>query len=139
MLRGDVIVAAVQEERLSRRKRHVLRGAAPSLAIRYCLDAAGLAPEGIDLVVFSSPASTAEAANDIRRNPDLRLVERGAPVEIISHHLAHAVSAYALSGFADAAAVVIDGAGSPHPDLSPEERACVVGPVAPGARESISL
>src|SRR5947207_2491152 len=42
-------VAAVQEERLSRRKNDA---AFPLGAIEYCLDHAGLAPEELDAVVF---------------------------------------------------------------------------------------
>jgi carbamoyltransferase len=42
-------VAAVQEERLSRRKNDA---AFPIAAIEYCLDAAGLEPEELDAVVF---------------------------------------------------------------------------------------
>ena len=42
-------VAAVQEERLSRRKNDA---AFPIAAIEYCLDEAGLEPEQLDAVVF---------------------------------------------------------------------------------------
>ena len=42
-------VAAVQEERLSRRKNDA---AFPIAAIEYCLDSAGLEPDDLDAVVF---------------------------------------------------------------------------------------
>src|ERR1700735_2631262 len=35
-----------------------------------------------------------------------------APFRLVDHHLAHAISAYAFSGFDDAAVLVIDGRGS---------------------------
>src|SRR5206468_6738902 len=44
-----VPVAAVQEERLSRRKNDA---AFPLAAIEWCLDCAGLEPEALDAVVF---------------------------------------------------------------------------------------
>jgi carbamoyltransferase len=44
-----VPIAAVQEERLSRRKNDA---AFPLLAIRWCLDDAGIGPEALDAVVF---------------------------------------------------------------------------------------
>ena len=44
-----VPIAAVQEERLSRRKNDA---AFPLLAIEWCLDHAGIGPEGLDAVVF---------------------------------------------------------------------------------------
>src|SRR4051794_6056484 len=44
------IVAAVEQERFSRRKHAV--GELPLDAIRYCLDTAGLKPEDIDVVAY---------------------------------------------------------------------------------------
>src|SRR5438105_504959 len=44
-----VPIAAVQEERLSRRKNDA---AFPLLAIEWCLDQAGIGPEALDAVVF---------------------------------------------------------------------------------------
>ena len=52
LLRGDEIVVAIQEERLSRFKRHRINGAGPSLAISYCLNYAGIAPSDLSLVVL---------------------------------------------------------------------------------------
>src|SRR4029078_12039716 len=49
LLVDGVPVAAVQEERLSRRKNDA---AFPIEAIEYCLDSAGLEPEDLDAAVF---------------------------------------------------------------------------------------
>lgn len=42
LLKDDEIVVAVQEERLSRFRRHRIYGAKPSCALGYCLDYAGI-------------------------------------------------------------------------------------------------
>jgi carbamoyltransferase len=49
LLIGGMPIAAVQEERLSRRKNDA---AFPLLAIEWCLDHAGIGPEALDAVVF---------------------------------------------------------------------------------------
>jgi len=51
LLDGDTVVAAIQEERLVGIKRHPLTFEADSLAIRYCLEAAGIKPRELDLIV----------------------------------------------------------------------------------------
>jgi len=52
LLRGDEIVVAIQEERLSRFKRHRILGAGPSHAVPYCLNYAGIEPRDLSLVVL---------------------------------------------------------------------------------------
>ncbi|MGH9763467.1 MAG: carbamoyltransferase family protein, partial [Blastocatellia bacterium] len=54
------------------------------------------------------------------------------------HHHAHAVSAFATSGFQEAGVLVIDGIGSPAEDLSEEEVASIKNP-GEDAWEIISL
>lgn len=136
LLRGDEIVVAVQEERLTRQKRARLRGAAPALSLRYCLEYAGIRPQDLDLVVLSAQGPLATAEDDVRLNPLLQVGLHGTPVQTLSHHAAHAYSAFATSGYADSAVLVVDGAGSPLADLSEAERAAIV---SPGLGEIISL
>ena len=50
---------------------------------------------------------------------------------LVSHHRAHALSAFAASGFDEAAVLVIDGMGSEGDELAPGERAALVSD-APG-------
>ena len=52
LLKGDEIVVAIQEERLTRFKRHRIRGAGPSRAVAYCLNYAGIEPSELSLVVL---------------------------------------------------------------------------------------
>lgn len=97
LLEGDRIVAAVQEERLSRRKRQRIYGAKPSLALTYCLEQAGIQASDLDLVVYCSQARATTPDEDMHLNPVLQTQHHGIPVVRISHHLAHAVSAFATS------------------------------------------
>jgi carbamoyltransferase len=125
LLRGDRIVAAVQEERLTRIKRQRICGATPAFAITYCLTHAGIDAADLDMIVISVQGRSQSAENDLSRNWMLRPGQTGVRVERISHHLAHAISAFALSGFADSAVLVVDEIGSPWEDLPPNERAVV--------------
>ena len=66
LLRGDEMVAAVQEERLSRVKRQRIHGALPSLAINYCLQSAGITPRDLNLITYSVPGrSVGEVLEDL--------------------------------------------------------------------------
>lgn len=128
LLKGSEIVAAIQEERLAGEKRARIARADESLAIRYCLNAAGIEPKDLDLVVgahFSGHA--AEGAT---------FWPAGAPVrlEIIPHHLAHAVGAFATSGFDEAAVLIIDGQGGYEDFLPESERRNIRRATGPGFR-----
>jgi carbamoyltransferase len=138
--RDGEILYAVAEERLSRIK-HDARF--PALAIRACLDFAGIAPPEIHFICRSWPKPGAFARHDLKcllsgtmpvssagvltllrdyasgtlqqggRKPFIRTFgETPADFRFIDHHLAHAISAYAYSGFNEAAVLVIDGRGA---------------------------
>jgi carbamoyltransferase len=138
--RDGEILFAVAEERLSRVK-HDARF--PVLAIRACLDFAGVRPDALDFVCCSWPRYGAFARHDLKcmlsgklpvtsagvltlardyvsttlqqggRKPFERHFGRThAEFRFVDHHLAHAISAYAYSGFDEAAVLVIDGRGA---------------------------
>lgn len=138
LLKGDRIVVAIQEERLSRRKRHATHGSQPSLALKYCLDYAGIQPRDLDLVVNSVVGRMKSPVEDVTLNPLLQIPLHGIPVLTVPHHMAHAVSAFATSGFEESAVLVVDGVGSPFEDLSLDEQAAIKNPVPQGS-ETISL
>ena len=138
LLRGDEIAVAIQEERLSRKKRHRIHGAQHSLALDYCFSAAGIAPRQLSAAVLTVQGKSNSPTHDLKLNPFLRIDENRIPASIISHHMAHAVSAFATSGFPEAAVLVIDGIGSPAQDLSDAERNCIKNP-CDEAWEIISL
>jgi carbamoyltransferase len=138
LLRGDEIVVAIQEERLSRKKRHRIYGAQHSLSLEYCFDYAGITPRDLSAIVLTVQGRAKSKNQDLRLNPFLEVEANGTPVRVIGHHLAHAVSAFATSGFQESAILVIDGIGSPAEDLLPEEAGTIKNPCEDGW-EIISL
>jgi len=129
------LVAAVEEERFNRIKHgkeadfdnpHQF----PERAIRYCLKQAGLTAADIDHVAFSfDPKSRRKQYRAEWWDPRLEETFRlrmgevpavadelfgrslGQRLHFVSHHLAHAASAYFPSGFDRAAILSIDGIG----------------------------
>jgi carbamoyltransferase len=114
---------AIAEERLSRLKHDIPRNDRgerhnyfPHRAAAYCLAACGLTYADVDLVVAST--TYVLGADGGRRNLTPRDVRwhcpqlGGARVETVLHHLSHAASAASCSGFASAAALIVDGGGS---------------------------
>ena len=97
LLRGDEIVVAVQEERLTRIKRDKLYGGQNSLALQYCLDCAGIQPGDLSMVVLSALPGATSPMQDLKHNSLLRIEENGIRSELIPHHYAHAVSAFATT------------------------------------------
>jgi carbamoyltransferase len=138
LLKGDEIVVAIQEERLSRRKRHRISGAQHTMSLDYCFDYAGITPRDLSMIVITVQGPATAASQDLTQNPFLKVKEYGTPTRFVSHHFAHAVSAYATSGFRESDILVIDGIGSPAEDMSDDERGAVVNPME-GGWEIISL
>jgi carbamoyltransferase len=121
LLRGDEIVVAIQEERLLRQKRAQHPQWKPSLALKYCLDTAGIKPEDLSAIAGNSTGSARMPKEDISLNHFLRPHDNKIPVFRVGHHLAHAVGAFATSGFKESAVLIIDGSGSPIADLDEKE------------------
>lgn len=138
LLKGDEIVVAIQEERLSRFKRHRIYGAGPSLAIDYCLNYAGIEPSALNLVVLCVQGEAKSHLHDVRRDPSLEVLTHKIPTMTIPHHYGHALSAFATSGFEEAAILVVDGTGSPAADFITSEQKLINGSCA-DAWETISL
>ncbi|UCD64898.1 MAG: carbamoyltransferase, partial [Candidatus Zixiibacteriota bacterium] len=124
------IRAAAAEERFSGNKG---TNAFPANAIRYCLQAGNLTPSDIDHVahgfsyeplkdVFDgNPFSQQQFCEIYARENQANYLEEFFPdtgladklVEV-PHHLAHAASAYYLSGFKESLIMVVDGMGEVH-------------------------
>lgn len=128
------IVAAIAEERLSRKKHD---NGFPKLAIRFCLDWANMSSLDIDAVAFyEKPIVKFErvlaqhidtfprGVHVFRQNigswfsrnlkvADTLKKEIGfdGPVLYVPHHLSHAAASYYLSGYDKSAIVTIDGVG----------------------------
>jgi carbamoyltransferase len=135
LLRDGVLVAAAQEERFSRIKHD---SSFPALAIRVCLEQAGLRAEDLDYVVFyEKPFAKAErlVTTILATFPRSRKLFRDAmhlwltdklwikddirtqlgihPSRIlfVDHHLSHAASALFCSPFEEAGILTVDGVG----------------------------
>ena len=138
LLRGDEIFVAVQEERLTRVKRQWIYGAADSLAANYCLTFAGVQPQDLSAIALSITGSAKNPQHNLQLNPLVTSSNKSTRTFVVPHHYAHAVSAFATSGFADSAILVIDGVGSPAEDMFEEERKVFTKRVEHGS-EIISL
>ncbi len=121
LLRGDEIVVAIQEERITRFKRHRIYGAGPSRAVSYCLNYARIQPRDLSLIVLCVQGRASEQKHDIRLDPILNVLTNSIPTITIPHHYGHAVSVFATSGFEESAVLIVDGAGSPIDDCTSDE------------------
>lgn len=123
------VMAAAAEERFNRQKHS---GAFPIGAIRYCLEAGGLSLADVDEIAHSfdyapyalaysmDPVSAARYREVYSPEAFLDQIERHLKhypadrVYGVSHHVAHAASAYFTSGWDDCLVVVVDGMGEVH-------------------------
>jgi carbamoyltransferase len=128
-------VAAVQEERISRRKNDA---AFPLAAIEWCLDSAGLEPEDLDAVVFyerpmlkferilttalrAFPVGRKAFVHAMRNSLGEKVWVRGIiqaqvgvarrKVLFTEHHQSHAAAAFLTAPTRDAAILTTDGVG----------------------------
>jgi carbamoyltransferase len=129
MLCDGEVVAAAAEERFTGEKQ---TGAFPVRAIQYCLAEQALQIDQIDAIVHAfdyspyerfwrmDPSSADMYDAVFSRAALLREVEHYFPgfpascVYNISHHLAHAASAYFTSGWDECLTIVVDGMGEVH-------------------------
>jgi carbamoyltransferase len=149
------LVAAVAEERISRRKH---TGDFPTGAIASCLAEAGLAIEDVDELVHGfdyapyrsvygvDPVSRDLYRDVYSRDALLALVAREFPtlppsrVHHVGHHFAHAASAYYTSGWTDCLAIVIDGMGEAHSVTAFQAHdGCLERVFQVGAQDSIGI
>jgi len=110
LIAGDKIVA-IADERLSRIK-HSPRKFFPRHAIPYCLNALNIKPEEIDHIVADQTGMRSELDMEkIFRKWDKKGRFSKAKFHVVSHHDAHAASAFFCSPFKEAAVLVYDGYG----------------------------
>jgi carbamoyltransferase len=138
LLKGDTIVVAIQEERLTRRKGDRIYAARPCLAVAYCLATAGIRVSDLDLVAVGIQGAAASPEHNIYLNPQLDVSRNEIGVRVYSHHLCHAASVFATSGFRQSAILVIDGLGSPVEDLMECEKESIIDHPA-SSWESVSM
>jgi carbamoyltransferase len=101
------VCVAIEKERITRKKHD---GFNDSDAISYCLRAERICMQDVSLVVQNTWEGMLERGNHWFHGP--RILDANIPVVTISHHLAHAYSAFAMSPFEDAHVLVIDNGGN---------------------------
>ena len=115
LLKNGRVLVGIEKERLSRIKHD---GGNDSLTTEYCLKAAGIGLDEIDLVVqcenFVIPSKNEFKGPRVFKNyPDEKFVS-------ISHHLAHAYSVIGTCPYKKFNILVIDGCGSPYDQCNDE-------------------
>src|SRR3954468_24075822 len=149
LLRDGVIAFAISKERITREKHAT---GFYQEVIDYCLDAEGIRLEDVELIVrncYILPVPEMEERLVYQDMPGfLPEFERGEAakhplyrsgkdkVVTISHHLAHAYSAFAVSPFDEGVVMIVDGVGSYKSDVMETYPATDTG--TPLARESES-
>jgi carbamoyltransferase len=135
LLRDGEIVAACQEERLSRKKHD---SGFPARAVKYVLREAGIGPEQLDAVGFYDKpllkfermlstyiATFPRSFGSFRKAMPLWIHEKlwvpslipkelrpyRGPILFAEHHMSHAASCFLVSPFEEAAILTVDGVG----------------------------
>jgi len=117
LVEDGVVVAAIEEERLSRRKHS---GKFPYLAIEHCLRARGLTLDDIDYIAYGEEGGvgTYRDASISEAHIATLLAARfpcrsdlADKIVTVEHHIGHAMSAFIPSGFARALVMTADGFG----------------------------
>jgi carbamoyltransferase len=103
---------AIEKERLTRRKHD---GGNDKLSMQYVLERAGITLDDVEMVVQNENYGMFYGGNAEYRDEE-RLIGESTQVVTISHHLAHAYSAFGPSGFDEAAVLVVDGCGNSYED-----------------------
>jgi len=131
LLRNGEIAAAISKERITRKKH---ASGFYGDAVDYCLKAAGISLDDVDLVVRNSyvlPVEDMETRMLSMYVPEaMALEERAASMKhplylprsnkvmTVSHHLAHAYSAFAVCPFDEGVVMVVDGVGNYAADIA---------------------
>jgi carbamoyltransferase len=131
LLRDGALACAINKERITREKHATgfYQG-----VVDYCLAAEGIALDDIDLVVRNCyvlpvedletrmvSADVPEVMNDAERTQAAKhplYLSRSNKVLTVSHHLAHAYSAFAVCPFDEGAVMVVDGVGNYASDIA---------------------
>ncbi len=135
LLQGGKIVAACQEERLSRKKHD---SGFPARAVKYVLKEAGIGPEDLDAVGFYDKpllkfermlstyvATFPRSFSSFRKAMPVWVKEKlwvpslvrtelkpyAGPILFAEHHMSHAASCFLPSPYQEAAILTVDGVG----------------------------
>jgi len=87
----------------------------PIESMNYCLEALGITYNDVDLFVYN----ITEPENKVTASFEKVTGQSIDKLKFIPHHIAHAYSTFAASGFEEAAVVVVDAMGSVYNDVTP--------------------
>lgn len=87
----------------------------PLEAMQYCIDALGITYDDVDIFVYN----ITEPENKVVQNFTKVTKQPLSKLKFIPHHIAHAYSTFAASGYEEAAVVVVDAMGSVYNDVTP--------------------
>jgi carbamoyltransferase len=146
LLRDGEIAYAIAKERITRQKH---AGGFYQEVVDYCLNAEGISLDDVDLVVrncYVLPIEDIELRLLSQADMPLKEREQAAQsplyraksnkVVTVSHHVAHAYSAFAACPFDEGVIMVVDGVGSYCSDIGEKDQ--MTDNVNPLARESES-
>ena len=149
LLRDGEIAFAITKERITREKHAT---GFYQEVIEYCLNAEGISLEDVDLVVrncYVLPVKDMEQRLAYENVPEFMdeqerkqaeksplYLSNSDKVVAVSHHLAHAYSAFAVCPFDEGVVMVVDGVGNYCADIREEDQ--LTKNVNPLARESES-
>ncbi len=127
LLDDGVLVAAIEEERLNRVKHS---NYFPVNAIKFCARQHGIALNDIDWFVFNGQESSLDTFARLQKlsSPDSTLpangkdltahvlkshlgIDAGEKLRFCNHHVAHAWSGFAVSGYQESLVLSVDGGG----------------------------
>ena len=134
LVKDGSIIAAINEERLTRKKND---GSFPWLSYEKVMEMAGITPDDIDIIAFADETpewqmhkifefatktlketgvylqnyliESIVRTKDIDRSPPVELKKKR--IHFVEHHIAHAASAYYCSPWEKATIVTLDGMG----------------------------
>ena len=149
LLRDGEIAVAINKERITRKKHDT---GFYQKVVDYCLAAEGISLDDVDLVVrncYVLPVEDLELRLLSQYVPEVMdddereqakanplYLSKSNKVVTVSHHLAHAYSAFAACPFDEGAVIVVDGVGNYSSDIT--EPGQLTDNVNPLARESES-
>lgn len=120
VLRDGKVVAAVEQERLSRNKH--APGEAPDEAAQACLDAAGVSLSEIDYITCGWKVPADDEGTDVSEfvckssthtaeilSPEFWGYDDPPPIHFVAHHLSHAMAVIGANGVSRAACLIADG------------------------------
>jgi carbamoyltransferase len=132
LLVDGVVTYAIEKERLTRVKHD---GGNDRLAMEYVLDAAGITLEDVAVVVQNENFGMFRSGNT-RYRGEPRMITDATETVTISHHLAHAYSAFGACPFDETAVLVVDGCGNAYEDCLDTSPGTLLGDV-PGGLEHL--